>query len=68
MAVPERRDPTDRPRRAAVTDQLPLAERERVEYSRIRFVLALGRALHRYGTPANRLEEAIGRASCRERV
>ncbi len=65
MAVPERRDPTDRPRRAAVTDQLPLAERERVEYSRIRFVLALGRALHRYGTPANRLEEAIAIVSGR---
>ena len=63
--MPERRDPTDRPRRTAVTDQLPIAERERVEHSRIRFVLALGRALHRYGTPANRLEEAIAVVSKR---
>lgn len=29
----------------------------------IGFVLALGRALHRYGTPAHRLEEALGRVS-----
>lgn len=57
--VTERRDPTDRPRRAAATDQLPLAERERIEKSRVRFVLALGRALHLYGTPAHRLEEAL---------
>jgi uncharacterized membrane protein YjjP (DUF1212 family) len=30
------------------------------ERAAIRFVLALATALHRYGTPANRLEEAIG--------
>ncbi|HVV85294.1 MAG TPA: threonine/serine exporter family protein [Kofleriaceae bacterium] len=30
-----------------------------IEKERIRFVLALGRALHRYGTPAHRLEEAL---------
>ncbi len=55
----DRADPTDRVRRAAATDQLPLAERERIERARIRFVLALGRALHTYGTPAHRLEEAL---------
>lgn len=59
LRVTERRDPTDRPRRAADTGQLPLAERERIEKSRVRFVLALGRGLHRYGTPAHRLEEAL---------
>lgn len=46
-------------RRAANTDQLPLADRAALERERIRFVLALGRALHRYGTPAHRLEEAL---------
>lgn len=30
-----------------------------LERERIRFVLGLGRALHRYGTPAHRLEEAL---------
>ncbi len=47
-------------RRSGPTDQLPIAEREAVERERIRFVLALGRALHHYGTPAHRLEEALG--------
>lgn len=55
----ERKDQTDRPRRPAITDQLSLADRQALERTRIRFVLALGRALHRYGTPANRLEEAL---------
>ena len=49
----------DLPRRRGVTDQLPTQEREELEKARIRFVLALGRALHRYGTPAHRLEEAM---------
>jgi uncharacterized membrane protein YjjP (DUF1212 family) len=39
--------------------QLPVHEWEPIERERIRFVLALGRALHRYGTPAHRLEEAL---------
>lgn len=39
--------------------RLPLVEWEPIERERIRFVLALGRALHRYGTPAHRLEEAL---------
>lgn len=47
-------------RRAGPTDQLSLADREALERERVRFVLALGRALHRYGTPAHRLEEALG--------
>lgn len=55
----ERKDPTDRVRRGATTDQLSLADRQAVERARIRFVLALGRALHRHGTPAHRLEEAL---------
>ena len=55
----DRKDPTDRVRRGAITDQLSLADRQAVERARIRFVLALGRALHRYGTPAHRLEEAL---------
>src|SRR5688572_28740756 len=38
---------------------LPAQEWAVVERERIRFVLALGRALHRYGTPAHRLEEAL---------
>lgn len=46
-------------RRAAITDQLSLADRAALERERIRFVLGLGRALHRYGTPAHRLEEAL---------
>jgi len=54
-----RQDPTDRVRRGAITDQLTLADRQAVERARIRFVLALGKALHRYGTPAQRLEEAL---------
>ncbi len=33
---------------------------EREEADAIAFVLALGRALHKYGTPAYRLEEALG--------
>jgi uncharacterized membrane protein YjjP (DUF1212 family) len=57
--VEARKDPTDRPRRTVATDQLSLTERERIEKLRIQFVLALGRALHRYGTPAHRLEEAL---------
>lgn len=57
----DRPDPTDRVRRGPVTDQLPIAERERIERARVRFVLALGRALHIYGTPAHRLEEALAR-------
>ena len=48
------------PRPRGNTDQLPAADRAAVERERIRFVLALGRALHRYGTPAHRLEEALG--------
>ncbi|HVK75007.1 MAG TPA: threonine/serine exporter family protein [Kofleriaceae bacterium] len=47
------------PIRRRATDQLPIADRAALERERIRFVLALGRALHRYGTPANRLEEAL---------
>lgn len=39
---------------------LPAQEWAVLERERIRFVLALGRALHRYGTPAHRLEEALG--------
>lgn len=46
-------------RRLVVTDQLPAVDRLALERERIRFVLALGRALHRYGTPAHRLEEAL---------
>jgi uncharacterized membrane protein YjjP (DUF1212 family) len=42
-----------------MSGQLPLEEWEPIERERIRFVLALGRALHRYGTPAHRLEEAL---------
>ena len=38
---------------------LPAQEWAVIERERIRFVLALGRALHRYGTPAHRLEEAL---------
>jgi uncharacterized membrane protein YjjP (DUF1212 family) len=38
---------------------LPAHEWAPIERERIRFVLALGRALHRYGTPAHRLEEAL---------
>src|SRR5687768_1664328 len=34
------------------------------ESDAIAFVLALGRALHRYGTPAQRLEEAL-KVACR---
>ncbi|MBK9035424.1 MAG: threonine/serine exporter family protein [Myxococcales bacterium] len=60
----DRKDPTDRPRRAGDTGQLPVVERDRIEKSRVRFVLALGRALHRYGTPAHRLEEALAQV-CR---
>ncbi len=33
------------------------------ERARIGFVLARGRALHRYGTPAHRLEEALGQVA-----
>ncbi len=47
------------PRRRGPTAQLPAEERLTLERERIRFVLALGRALHRYGTPAHRLEEAL---------
>jgi uncharacterized membrane protein YjjB (DUF3815 family) len=47
-------------RRYGPTDQLSIADRSALERERIRFVLALGRALHRYGTPAHRLEEALG--------
>lgn len=47
------------PRTRGNTDQLPAADRAAVERERIRFVLALGLALHRYGTPAHRLEEAL---------
>jgi uncharacterized membrane protein YjjP (DUF1212 family) len=47
-------------RKRGDTDQLPVADRAAVERARIQFVLALGRALHRYGTPAHRLEEALG--------
>lgn len=47
-------------RRPVPTGQLSLADRQALERERIRFVLALGRALHRYGTPAHRLEEALG--------
>jgi uncharacterized membrane protein YjjP (DUF1212 family) len=46
-------------RRGATTDQLSLADRQALERGRIRFILALGRALHRYGTPADRLEGAL---------
>ncbi|MEZ4401456.1 MAG: threonine/serine exporter family protein [Kofleriaceae bacterium] len=56
----ERQDPSERGRRGPITEQLPAEERARIERGRIRFVLALGRALHRYGTPAHRLEEALG--------
>lgn len=52
-------------RRSGPTDQLPVADRAAIERERIRFVLALGRALHRYGTPAHRLEEALG-ITCRQ--
>lgn len=41
------------------TGQLSAPDRAALERERIRFVLALGRALHRYGTPAHRLEEAL---------
>lgn len=41
------------------SEPIPAAERDAIE-----FVLALGRALHRYGTPAHRLEEALN-ISCR---
>ena len=37
---------------------------DQAESDAIAFVLALGRALHRYGTPAHRLEEAL-RVACR---
>jgi len=47
------------------TDQLPAADRAVIERERVRFVLALGRAMHRYGTPAHRLEEALA-IVCRE--
>jgi uncharacterized membrane protein YjjP (DUF1212 family) len=53
-------DRVSSPRPRGNTDQLPVAERAAVEKERIRFVLALGLALHRYGTPAHRLEEALG--------
>lgn len=55
----DRKDPSAPLRRPVITDQLSLADRQAVERARIRFVLALGRALHRYGTPAQRLEEAL---------
>ena len=32
---------------------------------RIRFLIALGRALHSYGIPAHRLEDALGNAAGR---
>lgn len=38
---------------------MAIADRIALERERIRFVIALGRALHRYGTPAHRLEEAL---------
>lgn len=41
------------------TGKLSVIDRALLERERIRFVLALGRALHRYGTPAHRLEEAL---------
>ncbi len=37
----------------------------RAEHGSIEFVLTLGRALHRYGTPAHRLEEAL-RVCCHQ--
>ena len=46
--------------------QLPVEEWNLLERERIRFVLALGRALHHYGTPAHRLEEIIG--CCHDRA
>jgi len=52
------RKPSERKR--GPTDQMPVADRLVLERERIRFVLALGRALHQYGTPAHRLEEALG--------
>lgn len=45
--------------------QLPVDEWNLLERERIRFVLALGRALHHYGTPAHRLEEALAIVSRR---
>ncbi|MDX2472911.1 MAG: threonine/serine exporter family protein, partial [Candidatus Krumholzibacteria bacterium] len=32
---------------------------------RIKFLIALGRALHSYGIPAHRLEDALGNAASR---
>ncbi len=43
----------------STTGRLSAPDRALLERDRIRFVLALGRALHRYGTPAHRLEEAL---------
>ncbi len=60
-AEPELRPETAVPRgrRPVPTGQLSAIERTTLERERIKFVLALGRALHRYGTPAHRLEEAL---------
>ncbi len=50
---------------SALSPQLLLAASAPPEGAAVRFTLALGEALHRYGTPAHRLEDAMQRVSAR---